>query len=272
MGTAQVTAVASLPGIPGAPIRATPRVGVADPGCGGDPAAGNLRGGMTRCAAVDLFWIPLGAGGHSVRLNGLVYEAIVAARGHRPRGDLYHAALVVDVDGARHGIEVAPSPDADEASRGVVAGGAVGSRHAGRLRLFRYEVCCRPGGLIPDLAAAAGGPRRLADDPRAARRILALAPAVPTPVWGRDELGAGEMWTSNSVIAWLIVSAGIPADLARMPRGGRAPGWDAGVAVAHRARRARDCAPCAAASSRSTSSPTFPTRATQSQSSSTRGD
>jgi hypothetical protein len=45
-------------------------------------------------AAVDLYWIPLGAGGHYVRLNGRVYEAVVAACAHRPRCDLYHAALV----------------------------------------------------------------------------------------------------------------------------------------------------------------------------------
>jgi hypothetical protein len=29
-------------------------------------------------AAADLYWIPLGAGGHSVRFNGRVYEAIAA--------------------------------------------------------------------------------------------------------------------------------------------------------------------------------------------------
>ena len=29
---------------------------------------------------MDLFWIPLGAGGHSVRVNGRIYEAIAATR------------------------------------------------------------------------------------------------------------------------------------------------------------------------------------------------
>ena len=43
---------------------------------------------------VDLYWLPLGAGGHSVRLNGRVYEA-VAARRAGARRDLYHSALVV---------------------------------------------------------------------------------------------------------------------------------------------------------------------------------
>ena len=34
---------------------------------------------------------------------------------------------------------------------------------------------------------------------RGARRLLDLVATVPTPVWGRDELDAGEMWNSNSV-------------------------------------------------------------------------
>jgi hypothetical protein len=185
-------------------------------------------------AAVDLYWIPLGAGGHSVRLNGKVFEALAAAREHRPRRDLYHAALVVEVDGARHTIELAPSPDADEASRGVVATGAVGSHHIGRWRLFRYELRCWRGGCIPDLDEAVGGPTRLTDDPRIARRVLALVPLTPTPVWGRDELHAGEMWNSNSVMAWLIAGAGLPTDDLRPPAHGRAPGWDAGLEVARR--------------------------------------
>jgi len=91
---------------------------------------------------VDLFWIPLGAGTASVRLNGRVFEAVAAARDRRPRCDLYHGALVVAVDGERWTIEVAPSPDAGEAGRGVAGTGAVGSRSLGRWRLFRYEVRC----------------------------------------------------------------------------------------------------------------------------------
>jgi hypothetical protein len=185
-------------------------------------------------SAIDLYWIPLGAGGHSVRFNGMVYEAIDAARGHRPRCDIYHAALVVELDGEWYTIEVAPSWDADEASRGVVATGAVGSRHIGRWRLFRYEIRRWRGGSIPDLEEAVGAPRRLSGDPRVARRLLDLVATVPTPVWGRDELNAGEMWNSNSVVAWLIASSGLPTALLRPPPQGRAPGWDAGLEVARR--------------------------------------
>jgi hypothetical protein len=185
-------------------------------------------------AAADLYWIPLGAGGHCVRFNGRVFEAIQAARQHRRRRDLYHAALVIEADGDRYTIEVAPSPDANKARRGVVATGAVGSRYVGWLRLFRYEVRCWRSGSIPDLGAAVGAPRRLTSDPRIARRMLDVITTVPTPVWGRDELEAGEMWNSNSVAAWLIAIVGLPTDDLRAPSHGRAPGWDAGLKAARR--------------------------------------
>jgi len=188
----------------------------------------------SRTTAADLYWIPLGAGGHSVRFNGRVFEAIQAAHQHRPRRNLYHAAIVVELDGDRYTIEVAPSPDADEAGRGVIGTGAVGSSHIGWLRLFRYELRCWRGGSIPDLAHAIGGPRRITDDSRAARRLLDLVALVPRPVWGRDELKAGEMWNSNSVVAWLIASAGLPTESLQPPLHGRAPGWDAGLEVARR--------------------------------------
>jgi hypothetical protein len=187
-----------------------------------------------RTAAAFLYWIPLGAGGHSVRLNGRVFEAIEAARQHRRRCDLYHSALVVELDGERYTIELAPSPDGDGASRGVVATGAVGSRLLGRWRLFRYELRCWRGGSIADLAEAVGEPCVLASDPDIAGRLLGMVPTVPLAVWGRDELRAGEMWNSNSVIAWLIARAGVPTDELRPPPGGRAPGWSSGLAVARR--------------------------------------
>jgi hypothetical protein len=189
----------------------------------------------SNAAGVDLFWIPLGAGGHSVRFNGRVFEAIAAARQHRERRDLFHAALTIELDGDVYTIEVAPSPDADEARRGVVGTGPVGSRYLGWWRLFRYEVRCWRGGTIPDLGEAVGGPCRVSSDPRVARRALELIATVPRPVWGRDELRAGEMWNSNSVIAWLLATAGVSMALLRPPPHGRAPGWDAGLHVARRA-------------------------------------
>jgi hypothetical protein len=57
---------------------------------------------------------------------------------------------------------------------------------------------------------------------------------VPTPVWGRDELQTGEMWNSNSLISWLITRSDLDVDAIRLPRGGRAPGWHAGIVIARR--------------------------------------
>lgn len=181
----------------------------------------------------DLYWLPLGAGGHSVRLNGMVFEVLAAWREGRARCDLYHAALEIGLPDARYVIEQAPAWR-HSVERGVVAEGAVGTRAAGRLRLFRYEVRCWRDGVIPDLAEAVDSPRRLSDDPVCSRRLIELVRAVPTPVWGRDELGAGEMWNSNSLIAWLLARGGLDVESVELPRGGRAPGWQAGIVVARR--------------------------------------
>ena len=190
-------------------------------------------------AAVDLYWLPLGAGGHSVRLNGRVFEAAAARAERRPACDLYHSALEVRVAAARFVIEMAPVRDARGEQRGVVAEGSVGTRWAGRFRIFRYEIRRWRDGRIPDLDEAVGSPRRLTDDWDPARRLLDLVPQVPTPVWGRDDLGSGEMWNSNSVTSWLIESSGIAAGSIHPPAGGRAPGWQAGLAVARRIDRAQ---------------------------------
>jgi hypothetical protein len=189
----------------------------------------------TRCteAAVDLYWLPLGAGGHSVRLNGKVFEAVAARLGHRDRCDLYHSALIVRVPEGRFVIEQAPVWRNGE-ERGVVAEGAVGSRSLGRFGLFRYEVRRWRDGVIPDIDEAVESPRRVSTDVRAARQLFARVPTVPTAVWGRDDLGAGEMWNSNSLISWLLVGSGIDAEGIPLPAHGRAPGWTAGIVIARR--------------------------------------
>jgi hypothetical protein len=185
-------------------------------------------------ATVDLYWIPLGAGTPIVQLSGRVFEALDAALHRRQRCDLYHSALIVTVPEGRFVIEQTPVPDADGDRRGAVAQGPVGTRLAGRLRLFRYEVRRWRDGIIPDLAYAVASPVRVATDPACASRLLELTPSVPPLVWGRDERRTGEMWNSNSVIAWLLASAGIDVDEIAPPHRGRAPGWHAGVAVARR--------------------------------------
>jgi hypothetical protein len=163
-----------------------------------------------------------------------VFEWFAARFERRDRLDLYHSALEVFVPEGRFVIEQAPAWPDDPAERGVVAEGSVGARAAGRLRLFRYEVRRWRDGVIPDVAEAVESPVRLSADPDHARRLLELVPRVPTPVWGRDELRTGEMWNSNSIVAWLLFRAGLDVEAVKLPDGGRAPGWDAGIAVARR--------------------------------------
>ena len=101
-------------------------------------------------------------------------------------------------------------------------------------------------GVIPDIAEAVESPRRLSDDPDRARRLLELVPEVPTPVWGRDELGAGEMWNSNSTISWLLARSGLDVESIPLPVGGCAPGWRAGIVIARRQQARHDDARLAA--------------------------
>jgi hypothetical protein len=187
--------------------------------------------------AVDLYWIPLGAGAHFVRLSGKVYETLKALVEHRARLDLYHSALQIWLPDDRYVIECAAILNLRGEERGVVAGGAVAASWLARFRLFRYEIRRWRGGSIPDLAYAPSDPVRVATDVVRARRVVDLVPRVPTPVWGRDELHTGEMWNSNSVIAWLLARAGIEIDKLQPPAGGRATGWNAGLVVARRQMR-----------------------------------
>ena len=168
-------------------------------------------------------------------MNGRVYEALAARLARRPLSDLYHSALEPRLPEGRSVVELAPIPDGNGARRGVVAEGAVGSRWAGRFRIFRYEVRPWREGAIPDLSAAVDGPHSLTDDPDQTQQLFDLVSCVPTPVWGRDQLGTGEMWNSNSLISWLIAASGLD-DAIQPPAGGRAPGWDAGLVLGRRQR------------------------------------
>ncbi|HJQ94461.1 MAG TPA: hypothetical protein VJ935_01975 [Acidimicrobiia bacterium] len=190
--------------------------------------------GNTVTGTIDLYWIPLGAGGSGfVRLNGRIYERITAGLKRRRPLALYHTALQVEVPEGRFVLETMwPSPDGDTASRGVVVQGPVWSRELSRIRTFRYEVRCWRNGVLPDAKEAIGGPQRVSGEIEQARRLLELAASVPALTWGRDQLETGEMWNSNSVISWLLVSSGISMDSIHPPEGGRAPGWESGVSIA----------------------------------------
>ena len=191
---------------------------------------------MAPRAGIDLYWLPLGAGGNFVRLNGRVYEAIKSRLERRAAFDLYHSGLQVYVPEGRYVVENTPVVDGRGSERGVVAEGPVGARWAGRFRLFRWELRRWRDGVIPDIDEAVDSPQRVSDDPDDARRLLDLMPRMPVLTWGRDELRTGEMWNSNSMISWLIARAGLDVGSIKPPAGGRAPGWNAGIVAEAMAR------------------------------------
>jgi hypothetical protein len=193
----------------------------------------NRTGTRTSVATVELWWIPLGAGQRVVQASGRLFEALSALLQRRRPCDLYHSALVVAVPEGRFVIEMTPAMGGARERRGVVAEGTVGTKLAGRFRAFRYEIRCWRNGVIPD-AAHAVSTQSVSVDSANAQRLLALVSTVPIPVWGRDEFGAGEMWNSNSVTAWLLTCSGVDMQQIAFPEHGRAPGWGAGCVVASR--------------------------------------
>jgi hypothetical protein len=169
-----------------------------------------------------------------VRRNGRLFEALAAHRDHRTSCELYHSALQVHLDGEQYAIEMTPAWGNGRGDRGVVSTGPVGLRQLGRSGFFRYEVRRWRDGTIPDLADAVGGPLCVTDDATLTQRLVDLVPHVPTATWGRDELGTGDMWNSNSLTSWLLARSGVPTENLTPPHGGRAPGWAAGLVLADR--------------------------------------
>ena len=151
--------------------------------------------------AVELYWIPLGAGpGNAlVRFSGRLYERLAAHRDGRPRQELFHTALRVRLGAESYVIEMAPVWSNSAEERGTVSVGPVGLPWLGRSRFFRYEVRCWRNGFIDDRAYAVQSPVSVRSDRAHAARLLDLVPLFPTTTWGRDELRTGEMWNSNSL-------------------------------------------------------------------------
>ena len=189
--------------------------------------------GLEDRARVDLYWLPLGAGGSGcVRWNGHIYEALAARHERREARDLYHSALEVTLGSDRYVIEMTPAWCNKDDDRGVVREGSVGLPMLGRSRFFRYEVRRWRNGNIPDVSEAIASPQRQSSDVARAQRVLDLVPDFPILTWGRDELRTGDMWNSNSLTAWVLASSGHETDLLEPPLHGRAPGWVAGLVAA----------------------------------------
>jgi hypothetical protein len=190
-------------------------------------------------ARLELYWIPLGAGdgigARVVHFSGGIYERLKALIDRRSPQRLFHAALVAETSTGRWVVEMTPVPRAGAAEeRGVVVGGAVGSRLLGRARIFRYEIRRWCGGVIPDIGYAIESPVLISSDAGEVAHVLSLVPEVPPNVWGRDEARTGDIWNSNSVVSWTLARASCIDRAGRPPQQGRAPGWDAGVTIARR--------------------------------------
>lgn len=167
-----------------------------------------------------------------VTTSARFYESVAAAISHREPKVLFHAALVVQTGSIRKIIECAwPSPDDELSERGVVVVGPVFTRFLERFRTFRYEVRCWEDGIIPDLEFATT-PLPVGEAADTAERVVAAVDAIPAHRWGRDDLGVGEMWNSNSVISFVLATAGVPVVDLDPPTDGRAPGWTSGIAAA----------------------------------------
>jgi hypothetical protein len=197
--------------------------------------------GDAQSSGIDIIWIPLGVRGSGfVRLVGFIYEGVKARFDNRKPLALYHAALRVRTPDGLFAVEmVLPSRGGDPTSRGVVLEGAVASPWLAWVRLFRYEVRRWRNGILLDEEPAVVGPLRLSDDPEQAHRLLEWTDLVPPLIWGRDQLGTGEMWNSNSMISWLLAKSGLPVEGINPPPGARAPGWDAGIVLARRTAYSR---------------------------------
>jgi hypothetical protein len=197
--------------------------------CDAATCAEALRSGD---AAVVLWWLPVGAGGHVVRHTSGWWERFDAFRAHRAPQLLFHAALEVSTDGHRYVIEMAPQwAGSKDEDRGVVVTGPVGLRVLGRSSLFRYEVRCWRDGTLPDRDWAVGGPAIVADDDGTAQSILRHIREVPALTWGRQVPPTRDMWNPNSLVSWLLRVSGVPIATLSPPGGGRAPGWAAGLAL-----------------------------------------
>lgn len=183
------------------------------------------------CCSLDLYWLPVGAGTSRPQQWSLrLWEAIEAARARRPRAKLLHCALKFTT-ASRGPLTLELTPAFIKSAIPPVATGPVGVRGAERFAIFRYALRCVPGATLPDEEWAIDSPIRLSEDCASIERVLMLAREVPRYVWGRRAPGTTEMWTSDSVISWLLVCAGIGLSGVAPPIGGRAPGWLAGIAA-----------------------------------------
>jgi len=178
----------------------------------------------------DLYWIPVGAGTRFQKASLAAYETVAASLSRRARQELVHGGLACSLRGEPFTLELMPALPGPNVRHEVT--GPVGFAFAGRLRLFRYQVCVLPNAALPDQQFAVEPPARLCEDDARVQAILDASRVVPAYTWGRRRPGHPEMWTSDSALAWILDRAGLAPERLALPAGCRAPGWQAGLAEA----------------------------------------
>ena len=178
----------------------------------------------------ELHWIPVGAGTRFQRRSLLLYEWVAARLSHRRALTLVHAGVTGALGGQPFTLELMPAPGGPNL-RGEVTG-PVGAKWAGRLRLFRYQVCLLEKAELPDQRWAVSPPLLLTDDSATVTKIQEFSRRVPAYTWGRRRRGHPEMWTSDSALSWILAMAGVEDQSIAPPPESRAPGWYAGIAEA----------------------------------------
>ena len=192
-------------------------------------------GAGRRTSWIDLYWLPLGAGGRVVPRCGRAFERLSAAREHRAAQPLFHSALevadeapgYVDRDGS--GL-VQRGPGARRGRRG--AGRPSTARPAPRLPVRGALLAGRP--RSPTWPGRSESPQRLTDDAAVAARVLAQRSVVPALTWGRDELGLGrhvELQQPRRLAA-VHLRSGRGAGVSRRRAVVGRPAGDAGLALA----------------------------------------
>lgn len=181
------------------------------------------RDGKCPCF-IDLYWIPITGSSGTGFLGGLGQLFVINPEGK----DLYHAALKVHLrDCHDYVIELEDyiSDDDERREKGVTVDGEfafIPLKNVYSIRRWRD-------GRIED-ENVAKPPIRLSINCVAAQRVYDLAAHVPAnDYWSSNDKWGESRWTSNSVVAWILQSAGLGLWPPPVPPNGLAPGWSAGI-------------------------------------------
>jgi hypothetical protein len=162
------------------------------------------------------------------------WERLRALKAGRSPRELLHVALEVQLDSStKFVIELVPAGFGPaRTSTGVVGNGPILSRALGWMRMFQYEIRRWKNGVVEAKDKSTRPPSTYVITRDQALQIIDGASRAPRHPWGQDVLGNGDMWNSNSLVSFVLVSAGMDPAAIEPPASADWPGWDTGVALA----------------------------------------